>query len=93
MSESQAALPLPRYQCHKEVWALKIGQVIQCQVHEGRPRGGVIVPLDEGYHPFTVSQQYMDRHQPVAGGYYVCYSDGYQSFSPAEAFESGYKRI
>ena len=27
------------------------------------------------------------------GGYYVVYEDGYKSFSPAEAFESGYKRV
>ncbi|MCK9988658.1 MAG: hypothetical protein AzoDbin1_05130 [Azoarcus sp.] len=27
------------------------------------------------------------------GGYYVVYEDGYKSFSPAIAFESGYTRI
>ena len=27
---------------------------------------------------------------PEVGGYYVVYEDGYKSFSPAGAFESGY---
>ena len=31
-------------------------------------------------------------HSPV-GGYYVRYEDGYESWSPAGAFESGYKRF
>ena len=33
------------------------------------------------------------KHDPQAGGYYVVYADGYQSFSPAQAFEEGYTRI
>ena len=29
----------------------------------------------------------------VIGGYYVRYEDGYESWSPAEAFEAGYTRV
>ncbi len=36
---------------------------------------------------------YMRKHQPKIGGYFVVYKDGYKSFSPAEAFEEGYTRI
>lgn len=35
----------------------------------------------------------MAKHKPVAGGYFVVYEDGYESFSPAKAFEEGYTRI
>ena len=40
-----------------------------------------------------VSPEYMKKHQPTIGGYYVRYADGYESFSPAEAFESGYTAV
>lgn len=30
---------------------------------------------------------------PAAGGYYVVYEDGYQSYSPAKAFEDGYAPV
>jgi hypothetical protein len=35
----------------------------------------------------------MFKHKPEVGGYYVVYKDGYRSFSPAEAFETGYEKI
>ena len=36
---------------------------------------------------------WLDKHNPAVGGYYVVYKDGYESFSPAQAFEEGYARI
>lgn len=92
MSESQAEMP--RYQCHKKVWALKIKAVYPNIVSTlNATPGGTIEPADEGYHPFTVSQDWIDKHKPQAGGYYVVYEDGYKSYSPAKAFEEGYTRI
>lgn len=82
-----SAREMPQYQSHKKVWALKIKQV------ELRPADGHIIhPADEGYGPFEVSDEYVQKHNPQAGGYYVVYADGYTSWSPAEAFESGYAR-
>ena len=79
---------MPKYQCHKKVWALKIKSV------EIRPADGhVIHPEDAGYAPFEVSDEYMREHKPEAGGYYVVYEDGYKSYSPSAAFESGYSLI
>ena len=43
----------------------------------------LIVPLDG----------FVQKHNPQSGGYYVRYEDGYESYSPAEAFESGYTPI
>jgi hypothetical protein len=54
--------------------------------------GAVIVPADEVFAPFSVDSDYLAKHKPEPGGYFVVYKDGYQSFSPAEAFEDGYTR-
>lgn len=86
-AQSAALAELPRYRCHKEVWALKIKQIIPT------PDGGAQIESEEGFAPFHVSADYVRKHQPEAGGYWVQYADGYQSWSPAEAFESGYTRI
>jgi hypothetical protein len=73
---------LPRYKSHKDVWALKIAAI----------DGTEITPAEEGYAPFMVTDEYIAKHQPHVGGYYVVYQDGYKSFSPASAFEQGYTR-
>ena len=41
----------------------------------------------------SVSPEYVAKHVPVVGGYYVRYDDGYESFSPAAAFEAGYTLV
>lgn len=85
----------PKYQCYKKVWALKIAEIKRDGEGENRETDGsaMITPVDEGYAPFKVDHEYMHKHKPEVGGYYVIYADGYKSFSPAEAFESGYTRI
>jgi hypothetical protein len=35
----------------------------------------------------------MEEKHAHVGGYFVVYDDGYTSYSPAAAFESGYSRI
>lgn len=89
---------MPRYQCHKKVWALKIEAVLldsQIAHLEGRETdfSAQIVPSEAGFAPFKVSGGFVAKHQPQAGGYYVRYEDGYESYSPAKAFEEGYTRI
>lgn len=79
---------LPAYQSHKIVRALQIEKI---EV-EG-DGGAVLTPIEEGYAPFKVDVEYMDKHKPQEGGYYVAYDDGYKSFSPAQAFEEGYEPI
>jgi hypothetical protein len=74
---------LPRYRCHKIVGALKIAQI----------QGNVLTPADQGFAPFILDKEYLRKHSPEAGGYYVVYEDGYKSFSPAKAFDEGYTRI
>ena len=86
---------MPKYQCHKKVWALKIKDVTYDRPPlEGVPRGNAtITPEDEGYAPFVVDEAWAMKNRPLPGGYYVVYEDGYKSFSPAAAFEAGYSLI
>ncbi|HXR40684.1 MAG TPA: hypothetical protein VN776_16390 [Terracidiphilus sp.] len=81
---------LPRYRCHKEVWALKIKRVHPVT---GGGGGAVLIPEEQKVKCFRVGTEYLLRHKPYPGGYFVCYEDGYQSFSPAKAFEAGYTPI
>jgi hypothetical protein len=92
--EAQVATEMPRYQCHKKVWALKIAQIIDPTEERNQSDGSrVLVPAEAGYAPFRVPHEYVHKHNPHVGGYYVVYDDGYKSFSPASAFETGYTRI
>lgn len=89
------SVELPKYKCHKEVWALKIKSIVRDGEGENRESDGsaIITPEEEGYAPFQVSHSYMHKHKPEVGGYYVVYKDGYKSFSPADVFEDGYSKI
>lgn len=89
MSEEEE---MPRYECHKKVWALKISEI---EYSQGEPDTvfANITPAEEGYSKFVVDEEYLNRHKPKVGGYYVVYEDGYKSFSPAAAFEGGYTRM
>jgi hypothetical protein len=79
---------LPRWRCHKIVQAVKIKEITVCAAG-----GAVIVPEGVDIPVFAVSAEYMGKHAPAIGGYFVVYEDGYRSWSPAKAFEEGYSRI
>lgn len=80
---------MPRYRCHKEVFALRIGEDITVN-----PDGSVTFSLcDPRFAPITVDKSVVARTVPTTGMYYVVYADGYKSFSPAKAFEDGYTLI
>ena len=81
-------IEMPRYKCHKEVWALRIASVDLSDL--ATPR---LCFQDEGYSPIAVDYSWIKKHDPQPGGYYVVYKDGYRSFSPAAAFEEGYTRV
>lgn len=92
--ESQTLQEMPRYKSHKEVWALKIEKIIpdndQVKQMPAEGIGATLVFEDGGSE--RVNGAYLKKHNPQEGGYYVVYEDGYKSWSPAEAFESGYTR-
>ena len=89
------SMELPKYLCTKTVWALKIKAIVRDGEGEDRESDGsaMITPEDARYSPIKVDADYMWKHKPEVGGYYVVYADGYKSFSPAKAFEEGYTLI
>lgn len=79
---------LPRWKSHKVVQASKITAL---KLHDGGT--GAIMVEDVSSAPILLHSEYMRRHEPKVGGYFVRYADGYESWSPAEVFEAGYTRV
>ena len=77
---------LPQYKCHKVVRAGRIHSCI----------GGVLsvqVGNAKAVVEFDVGREWVKKHQPERDGYFVVYEDGYQSYSPANVFEAGYRAL
>ena len=82
-------MTIPKYRSHKVVSAFKIGEVREESLGSGLEF--TLVPKQHGIGSgVVVSAAYVAKHDPQVGGYYVLYPDGYESWSPAEAFEQGY---
>lgn len=82
---------LPRWKSHKVVRAGKISNIHFVSYRDEKvARLSVEVP---GKEPSCVVVQHtvFEKHKPELGWYVVVYEDDYISFSPAEAFEAGYK--
>ena len=95
---AEDTVEMPRYKCHKEVWALKIAGIEydhdKANAEKRETDGSAIItPEENGYAPFKVDHDYVRKHNPQVGGYFVQYKDGYKSFSPADAFEGGYTKV
>lgn len=90
--DQPTGIEMPRYQCHKEVWALKIKNVAPGRA-DGQGPGATLTFEEAGYGPISIDESWGHKHMPMPGGYYVVYKDGYKSFSPAEAFESRYAKL
>lgn len=80
---------LPKYKCHKEVWALKIASIFW----PGLDGSAELTFSEPGHEPKSVDADWVHKHKPKVGGFWVLYRDGYSSFSPSEAFDEGYSRI
>lgn len=81
---------LKRYRCHKIVQAAKLAGVEMHDDSDGATRA--TLKFEDGGE-LSPTMAWMQRHSPQAGGFYVTYEDGYASYSPAAAFESGYTLI
>ena len=86
---SETSVGLPRYQSHKIVEAGKITGFPPGE--EGESDHALIMDLEGGYR-VEVDDEYVLKHKPQIGGYYMLYKDGYESWSPAEAFKDGYRK-
>lgn len=77
---------LPEYKCHKVVRAARIDGISL--------NGELGFEVEPGVLAFLqMSREWLDKHNPAVGGYFVVYEDGYMSYSPAKAFEEGYALI
>lgn len=77
------------YRSHKIVRAAKIQQASITDE-------GVTLILEEASGQqviAVVDRSLASRHIPSEGDYLVIYADGYQSFSPGQAFEEGYSPV
>ncbi len=86
---TNAPKELPLYVCHKQVRAALITSI------EAGAGNEVVLHLDIDGTPLAVTkdQAWYAKHDPAPGGYFVQYTDGYTSYSPAKAFEEGYSRL
>lgn len=82
----EAPPPMRHYKAHKIVQAAKIEAC--------GPRGDTFtLALEFPVINVEVPLSWAQRHEPHPGGYFVVYEDGYRSFSPAPAFEDGYRPL
>lgn len=84
--------PIPLYRSHKRVHALQIKSVDfdEKAVAENSDKPFILTFVDERFPPLPVSDDWNSKHEPQPGYYWVRYADGYESCSPAQAFEEGY---
>lgn len=80
----------PRWQCHKQVKAVKIAALHGEDTFMGETPRLKVIAENPGVPAFYLSREFCERHKPAVGGYVVYYDDGYISYSPGEPFESGY---
>lgn len=78
---------LSRYQCHKQVNAVKISAI------EFDAVGAAIIACTGG--SVNTNSGFRERFKGSEAdlGYYVVYDDGYESWSPTRAFEEGYTEL
>lgn len=73
---------MKEYECFKRVHAMKIIRI------ETKITGNAVLHGDE---EVRVDREWLKRHAPREGGYVIVCQDGYTSYSPEAAFESGYR--
>lgn len=84
----------PQFQCHKIVSAFKILRISQVPNAVGEEEVYFTIwPADHDLDPVEVDALWMEKNKVGPGGYLVIYADGYLSYSPAKAFEEGYKLL
>lgn len=84
-------IDLPKYQCHKVVSAAKIASAEHVDgntFHLGLALPGGAIGIEQYKHAGAPTNAWA-----LVGWYLVRYDNGYESVSPAKAFEEGYDII
>jgi len=79
-------MTLPKYRCHKEVRAMKIVDIEECDDAWNCKLTG------EDGAVMHVGHGYMVKFSPSIGGHFI-EDNGFFGYSSAEAFEAGYTLI
>jgi hypothetical protein len=88
-------MSMKAYRSHKRVWAVKLADVLPAN----ESGFGLLIPENTGDHqPWKIGGGWLAKHNPQqqpdgSYGYFVVYDDGYESWSPSQAFEAGYTLI
>ena len=77
----------PLYKGQEAVRAFKIKSVFPTSYC-----WATIIPEDEKLAEKEVNSEFVNTHRPEAGGYFVVYKDGYETYSTARVFEGGYAK-
>ena len=86
----QDTIELPKYQSDKSViHALKIKRITVLFSDSSAE----MIPEDENYAPLNVDVDFVNKHNPKAGGYYVVYEDGFKGWLSAASLRAFYTRI
>lgn len=88
--DAEVKQELPRWQSHKVVQADRITGVVE---GEGPVLFRWVLACGLRVDVGELLATRVPRGMQTVGGYYVRYPDGFQSWSPADAFEGGYARI
>lgn len=80
-------IEIPRYQCHKQVQALKIKLVIE------NPRGFELHFENERFVPIQMPADWAALPQLLVGGYVIWDEQGQATWCPGAVFEQGYSLI
>lgn len=88
---------LPEYQSHKRVRAAKVVEVWDNSDENCEAAGlndtFIVWLLDNGGYVHVSQDLKMRGGDNPVDGYYMLYRDGFESWSPPDAFKEGYTRI
>lgn len=86
--EEEEIVKMPSFVINAPAGALKVSDVGHS------PDGSCVLSFeDERFDPIALKPGYFSQHDPVAGGYYVVYPDGYKSFCPGSAFKQFFRAL
>lgn len=88
-----SSTPMPAFRSHKKIWALEISKVIDKGTDSTTDENPLVEVhfVDPVFAPRTFNLH--GKPTPEAGWYFVQYENGYNSFSPADAFVNGHTPI
>lgn len=81
-----------KFKSHKVVEAAKIKEIVRLGYNAGTDTEDHGLIFEDGDR-VRVAFDWLAKHAPKVGGYFVRYPDGYTSWSPAAAFEQGYTKV